>query len=158
MGRKKSFKFEQVRVDAINIGLLDQSLTEVFFSKFERNKNLLPDIFYPMISYFKTADKDQYIYGDQRKSRERHYNYVSLRLKLYIEVFDIPIKTVGFGKTPHAFHVKIYCDDQLITREVAQLPKTLFKKKDIVEDTDWEGVERIFNINREDCIKMWKKL
>ena len=158
MGRKKSFNFEQVRVDAINIGLLDQAITEVFFSKYERNKSLLPEIFYPVISYFKTEDKNQYFYGNQRKSRERHYNYASPRLKLYVEVFDVPIKTVGFGKTPHAFHVKIYCNDQQTTREVALLPKMLFKKKDIIEDSDWEGIESIFNVNREDCIKKWEML
>ncbi|MFW9865955.1 MAG: hypothetical protein ACFFEN_07640 [Candidatus Thorarchaeota archaeon] len=158
MGRKKGFKFEEARIEAINAGLLDQTLTEVFFSKYERNKSLTPDIFYPTLFYVKKADKDQFYYGEQRKGRERHYNYVSPSLKLYIEVFDIPIKTVGFGRTPHAFDVKIYCDNQQTTLEVALLPKTLYKKKDLVEETDWEGVERIFNVNREDCIKFWETL
>ena len=48
MGKKKR-KFEQVKAEAETAGLLDQPLIEVFFSKYERNKSLLPNIFYPII-------------------------------------------------------------------------------------------------------------
>ena len=95
---RKKRKFEQARVEAITAGLADQPLTEVFFSRYERNKSLLPRIFYPIIDYFKRVDKEHYFYGEQRKSRERHYNYTSPSLRLYVEVFDIPIKIFGFSK------------------------------------------------------------
>lgn len=155
---RKQKKFEQARVEAIMAGLMDQPLTEVFFSKYERNKSLIPDIFFPILDYFKRVDKDRYFFGEQRKSRERHYNYISPGLRLYVEVFDIPIKTFGFGKTPHAFQVKIYSDNDQIARDVAMIPMTLFKKGGIIEESDWDGIETKFNVNREDCMAKWKTL
>ena len=157
MGKKKR-KFEQAKAEAETAGLLDNPLTEVFFSRYERNKNLLPKIFFQIIWYFKRVDKERYFYGIQRKSRERHFNYISPELRLYVEIFDIPIKTFGYGKTPHAFQVKIYSDNQQNTRDVAMIPVTLFKEGDIIEESDWGGIETIFTVNRENCITTWKSL
>ena len=156
--RKKKRKFEQVKAEAETAGLLDQPLIEVFFSKYERNKSLLPNIFYPIIRYFKLVDKERYFYSIKRKSRERHFNYISPGLRLYVELFDIPIKIFGYGKTPHAFQVKIYSDNQQNTRDIAMIPVTLFKEGDIIEESDWDGIETIFTVNRENCITTWKSL
>ncbi|MFX0032513.1 MAG: hypothetical protein ACFE8V_05280 [Promethearchaeota archaeon] len=156
MGKAKTF--EQARVEAVMAGLTNQPITEVYFSRYERNKSLLPKIFYPILDYFKSVDKEQYFFGEQRKSRERHYNYISPALKLYVELFDIPIKTVGFGKTPHAFQVRIYSDNEQKTHDIAVIPTTLFKKRNIIEDSDWPSIEIIFNVKRDDCIHLWKFL
>ena len=54
--------------------------------------------------------------------------------------------------------MKIYSDNQQNTRDVAMIPVTLFKEGDIIEESDWGGIETIFTVNRENCITTWKSL
>lgn len=150
----------RLKKEAEESGMMNLPLTEVYFSKHERNSQRNPDIHYKVRKYLKRIITDEILIKDASllKNHQRFNNYMIPTLRLYIEIDDIPINIWGFMKTPQAFHMKIYCDNKEIKREIAKIAFNLFKKRDLIEKTDWDAVESIFNVKRGVCIATWEEL
>jgi hypothetical protein len=150
----------RLKKEAEESGMMNLPLTELYFSKYERNTQHHPDIHYKVRKYLKRLIPDKTLRKEESrlKNHQRFNNYMIPSLRLYIEIDNIPIKIWGFGRTTQAFRVKIYCDNKEITRDIAEITFTLFKKRDLIEKTDWDAVESIFNVKREESITTWEEL
>ncbi|MFX1571433.1 MAG: hypothetical protein ACFFB0_01685 [Promethearchaeota archaeon] len=157
---KKVKPYIKLKREAKESGMMNLPLTEVYFSKQERNSQVNPDVHYKVRKFLKRIITDKTLRQEASllQNHQRFNNYMIPSLRLYIEIDDIPIKIWGFAKTPHAFHMKIYCDNKDTMREIAKIAFALFKKGDLIEKTDWDAVESIFNVNHEECISIWKAI
>ncbi|MFX1574762.1 MAG: hypothetical protein ACFFB0_18660 [Promethearchaeota archaeon] len=96
-------------------------------------------------------------FGISRPDRNKSLYYLSPALKLFVEVVA---KVAGAGAIKaknHVIEINIYCDNDDYIKGIAHAVSDKFVGG-IINDMEWEKIEKKFKVNPEECISAWKSV
>ena len=94
-------------------------------------------------------------FGISRPDRKKSFYYLAPELKVFVEVESRITGFTAFIAKNHINRINIYCDNEEYIKGIAHAVSDLFIGG-IVNDMNWEKIEKKFKVSREECISAWK--
>lgn len=89
------------------------------------------------------------------RSRSTYY-CIAPQINLYVEIYD-KVFTMIYNPGEHCLKVSIFSDNSGYIREVAKILNQQWEDG-ILAHMDWPKIEKVYNVNREDCITIWNEI
>jgi hypothetical protein len=92
-----------------------------------------------------------------RPDRNKTLRFLAPKIETYVEADS---KVHGFWAikpSNYGLRINIFCNNDEHIRGIAKAVDSIFDKG-VIKGVKWETIEKLFKVDREDCIKAWEKV
>jgi hypothetical protein len=117
----------------------------------------IPDIADVIQDYCLKILKESEFRFDVSGSRSKECYLLAKNSQLYVEIVD---KMKGIWQTRasnHLTQINIYSENKQHAKDIANLINKIHKEG-VIENTNWEEIEKKFNVSKKECIYTWEEL